>query len=145
MNIAVVGHHDLGGRGYNADVWVYNGYAYVGQWGFGDWASGSKDRFCPSGSNTSVVILDVRNPSNPQIVGRLQNPPNTSIEDVVVYTAQYGRYKGKDIAVGGIQYCGDSRYDTNAQPRADAVGCQQPRGAGTDWLSQHGLLHARRA
>lgn len=114
QNIAVVGHNDLGGRGFNADVWVYKGYAYVGQWGFGDWAAGSKDRFCPSGSSTSVLVVDSRNPSNPQVVARLQNPPNTSIEDVVVYTELYGRFKGRDIAVGGIQYCGDSRYDASA-------------------------------
>ena len=30
-NMAVVGHNHLGGRGFNADVWVYKGYAYVGQ------------------------------------------------------------------------------------------------------------------
>jgi len=114
LNMAVVGHHDLGGRGFNADVWVHKGYAYVGQWGFGDWAAGSKDRFCPQGSNTSVLILDTRDPSNPQMVGRLQNPPNTSIEDVVIFTAEYGRSKGHDIAVGGIQFCGDSIYDANA-------------------------------
>src|SRR5512142_1155228 len=38
FNIEVVGHSDLGMRGFNADVWVHKGYAYVGQWGFGDWA-----------------------------------------------------------------------------------------------------------
>lgn len=113
-NLAVVGHSDLGGRGFNADVWVHAGYAYVGQWGFGDWASGSKDRFCPSGSNTSVLVIDARNPADPQVVARLQNPSNTSAEDVVVYTARYGRFKGRDIAVVGLQYCGDSRYDANA-------------------------------
>jgi hypothetical protein len=115
FNMEVIGHNDLGGRGFNADVWVHHGYAYVGQWGFGDWAAGAKDRFCPSGSNTSVLILDVRNPANPQVVGRLQNPPNTSVEDVVVYTAMYGPLTGHDIAAGGIQYCGDSRYDANAE------------------------------
>jgi hypothetical protein len=114
FNMEVVGHNDLGGRGFNADVWVHKGYAYVGQWGFGDWASGSKDRFCPTGSNTSALILDARFPSNPQIVGRLQNPPNTSIEDLVVYTAQYGAYKGHEIAAGGIQFCGDSLHDATA-------------------------------
>jgi hypothetical protein len=114
FNIEVVGHNDLGGRGFNADVWVHKGYAYVGQWGFGDWASGAKDRFCPQGSNTSALIIDARNPSNPQVVGLLQNPANTSIEDIVVYTARYGPFRGRDIAAGGIQYCGDSIYDTNA-------------------------------
>ena len=114
FNIEVVGHHDLGGRGFNGDVWVHKGYAYVGQWGFGDWAAGAKDRFCPVGSNTSALILDTRNPANPQVVGRLQNPPNTSIEDIVVYTARYGPLRGRDIAAGGIQYCGDSEYDPSA-------------------------------
>lgn len=114
FNMTVIGHNDLGGRGYNADVWVHKGYAYVGQWGFGDWAAGSKDRFCPQGSNTSALILDTRDPANPLIVGRLQNPPNTSIEDVVVFTAKYGHFRGRDIAAGGIQYCGDSRYDAGA-------------------------------
>ena len=115
LNMEVVGQSDLGGRGFNADVWVHNGYAYVGQWGFGDWANGSKDRFCPQGSNTSAVIVDTRDPSNPQVAGRLQNPANTSIEDIVVYTARYGPFAGHDIAAGGIQYCGDSRYDPNAE------------------------------
>jgi len=114
FNMEVVGHNDLGGRGFNADVWVHKGYAYVGQWGFGDWAAGSKDRFCPAGSNTSILVLDARNPSSPQVVARLQNPLNTSIEDVVVYTARYGHFKGREIAAGGIQYCGDSVYDANA-------------------------------
>lgn len=114
FNMEVVGHNDLGGRGFNADVWFHNGYAYVGQWGFGDWANGSKDRFCPAGSNTSVAVVDVHNPTNPQMVGRLQNPPNTSAEDVVVYTATYGPFAGREIAAAGIQWCGDSRYDPNA-------------------------------
>jgi hypothetical protein len=114
LNMAVVGHTDLGGRGFNADVWVHNGYAYVGQWGFGDWAAGAKDRFCPSGTNSSVLVIDVRNPANPQVVGRLQNPASTSAEDVVVYTAQYGPLTGHDIAAAGLQWCGDSRYDSEA-------------------------------
>src|SRR5512145_2053751 len=68
FNIEVVGHNDLGMRGFNADVWVHEGYAYVGQWGFGDWAAGAKDRFCPSGSNTSVLVIDATDPTNPEVV-----------------------------------------------------------------------------
>jgi hypothetical protein len=56
FNIEVVGHNDLGGRGFNADVWVHKGYAYVGQWGFGDWAAETKDRFCPQGSTSRALI-----------------------------------------------------------------------------------------
>lgn len=115
FNMVVVGHNDLGGRGFNADVWIHNGYAYVGQWGFGDWAAGSKDRFCPAGSNTSVLVIDTRNPANPRVVGRLQNPASTSAEDVVVYTGQYGAYRGREIAAVGVQWCGDRRDDPNAQ------------------------------
>jgi hypothetical protein len=104
----------LGGRGFNADVWVHKGYAYVGHWGFTDWAAGSKERFCPEGMNSSVMVIDTRDPANPQVIARLQNPQNTSAEDVVVYTALYGPFAGHDIAVVGIQYCGESRYDANA-------------------------------
>ena len=35
--LAVVGRHNIGGRGFNADVWVHERYAYVGSWGFSDW------------------------------------------------------------------------------------------------------------
>ena len=34
--MVAVGHDDLGGRGYNADVWVHEQHAYVGSWGFSD-------------------------------------------------------------------------------------------------------------
>ena len=27
VNMEVVGHHDLGGRGFNADVWAHEGFA----------------------------------------------------------------------------------------------------------------------
>lgn len=43
----MVGRNALGGRGFNADVWVHEGVAYVGQWGFGD--ASHPDR-CPTGA-----------------------------------------------------------------------------------------------
>ncbi|HSJ94362.1 MAG TPA: hypothetical protein VK896_10045, partial [Gaiellaceae bacterium] len=89
-NMVVVGKNDLGLRGFNADVWAHEGYAYVGQWGFQDWTNGSKTRFCPSGDRAGVAVLDARNPANPTVVSRLLNPAGTSAEDVVVYTAPYG-------------------------------------------------------
>jgi hypothetical protein len=114
-NMEVVGHTDLEGRGFNADVWFHEGYAYIGQWGFSDWAAGSKQRFCPSGDKSGVAIVDATDPSDPQMIGTLQNPDGTSAEDVVVYTAQSGPYAGRDIAAVGIQVCGGSRYDTSFQ------------------------------
>jgi hypothetical protein len=113
LNMEVVGHNDIGGRGFNADVWTHEGYAYVGHWGFTDWSSGSKTRFCPSASKSGVAVLDARDPSNPTVVSRLQNPAGTSAEDVVVYTAQFGTFGGRDIAGAGIQVCGGSRFDTS--------------------------------
>ncbi len=110
----VVGHNDLGARGFNADVWTHEGYAYIGHWGFTDWATGNS-RFCPSGPNNGVAVVDARNPSNPTRVATLQNPEDSSAEDVVVYTAQDGPYAGHDIAVAGIQSCAGSRYDPDAE------------------------------
>ncbi|HYU50879.1 MAG TPA: hypothetical protein VEO91_13230 [Candidatus Limnocylindria bacterium] len=111
-NMEAVGHHSLGDRGFNADVWVHDGFAYVGHWGFTDWATGNT-RFCPAEPNNGVAVVDVRDPSNPAMAGRLQNPAGTSAEDVVVYTAEFGPFTGHDIAAAGIQVCGGSRYDTS--------------------------------
>ncbi|MGH2358177.1 MAG: LVIVD repeat-containing protein [Candidatus Limnocylindria bacterium] len=110
-NMAVVGQNDLGGRGFNGDVWVHDGIAYVGQWGFIDWATGN-DRFCPTGPDSGVAVVDVHDPASPTMIATLQNPTGTSVEDVVAYTAPYGPFAGRDIAAVGIQVCGGSRYDT---------------------------------
>ena len=109
LNMVVVGHDDLAGRGFNADVWVHKGFAYVGHWGFQDWATGN-DRFCPEAPASGVGVIDARAPSTPTTVAKLQNPASTSAEDVVVYTARYGPLAGHDIAASGIQVCG-SRFD----------------------------------
>jgi hypothetical protein len=112
-NMEVVGHNDLDARGFNGDVWQHEGYAYVGHWGFQDWATGNS-RFCPSAPSNGVAVIDARDPSNPRRVATLQNPEGTSAEDVVVYTAPFGPLAGRDIAVSGIQYCGGSRFDEHA-------------------------------
>jgi hypothetical protein len=109
-NMELVGHNDLGGRGYNADVWVHEGHAYVGSWGFSDWNDGGEQRFCP---NDGVAVIDTSAPTNPAWDGTtLESPTGTSAEDVVVFTAAHGPLAGRDIAVVGIQVCGGSRYDT---------------------------------
>src|SRR5919108_345456 len=111
-NMEVVGHTDLGGRGFNADVWFHEGFAYVGHWGFTDWAAGSKQRFCPDDPNNGVAVVDATDPTEPTMISRLVNPDGTSAEDVVVFQAPYGPLSGRDIAAVGIQVCGGSRYDT---------------------------------
>jgi hypothetical protein len=108
LNMEVVGQHNLGGRGYNADVWVHEEHAYVGSWGFSDWNTGGEERFCP---NDGVAVIDSRDPANPKQVSTLVSPEGTSAEDVVVFTARFGPLAGRDIAAVGIQVCGGSRYD----------------------------------
>lgn len=110
LNMELVGHNSLGDRGFNADVSVFNGYAYVGHWGFTDWATGNT-RFCPSGDKAGVAVVDVRNPANPVRIATLRNPDGTSAEDMNIFRARYGPYAGRDIAALGIQVCGGSRYD----------------------------------
>jgi len=111
-NMTLVGHTSLGDRGFNADVAVFDGYAYVGHWGFTDWATGNT-RFCPSGDKAGVAVVDVRNPANPVRIATLRNPDGTSAEDMNIFTARYGPYAGRDIAAVGIQVCGGSRYDVS--------------------------------
>jgi hypothetical protein len=110
LNMEPVAHHDLGGRGFNGDVWTHEGYAYIGHWGFTDWATGN-GRFCPTEPNNGVAVVDATDAVHPVMVGRLQNAEGTSAEDVVVYTAESGPMAGRDIAVAGIQVCGGSRSD----------------------------------
>jgi hypothetical protein len=110
LNIEVVGQDALGGRGFNGDVWTHEGFAYVGHWGFTDWATGN-DRFCPTAPNNGVAVVDATDAAHPEMVAQLQNPEGTSAEDVVVYTAESGPLAGRDIAVSGIQVCGGSRSD----------------------------------
>src|SRR2546428_234518 len=104
-NLEVIAHNDIGNRGFNADIYAYKGFAYVGQWGFG---ISNFPKFCPSSDKSGVKVLDLRAPGIP-ILARLQNPRRTSAEDIVVYTAA-----GRDIAAVGIQAC--FRTD-NAIPR----------------------------
>ena len=113
-NMEAVAHVDLSARGYNADVWTHEGYAYVGQWGFSDWATGNS-RFCPSDEATrGGAIIDARVPSQAKWVSRLLNPVGTSIEDVVVFTARYGPYAGATSRSPASSTAG-RRYDLAAE------------------------------
>lgn len=114
-NIEVVGHSVLGNRGYNADVWFHDGFAYVGSWGFADWAAEKHDRFCPPDAGNGIAVIDATDPAHPVFVSRLVPPVRTSSEDVVVFTAVYGALAGRDIAAVGIQTCGANGYDLSIE------------------------------
>lgn len=108
LNMVAVGTTDLGGRGFNADVFVHRGFAYVGRWGFFD---PQHPQFCPT--DGGIAVIDVRDPVHPVQVADLRNPGAT-LEDVVVYTARFGPVAGHDIAVAGAQWCAASRLDPAA-------------------------------
>ena len=128
-NMVAVGQEDLDARGFNGDVWVHDGYAYVGQWGFQDFATGNS-RFCATDDRRGVAVIDVSDPAHPARVSTLLNTPGTSAEDVVVYRARYGAYAGRDIAVVGIQDCANGRYAPDPKDRGlqlwDVTDAQHP-------------------
>ena len=123
-NMEVIGHNDINVRGFNADLYGYHGFAYIGDWGFG---ISNIPKFCPS---DGVKVLDLGDPALP-IVATLEEPPQTSAEDIVVYTPKYGPYAGKDVAAVGLQAC--FRRD-NSIPRGiqlyDVTNPRQPRTLG---------------
>ena len=100
-NFEVLGHHDLGGSGFNADVWVHGSTAYVGVWG----RDPDQDVACPA---TGVKVVDIGDPTAPVLLGVLQNPELTTGEDVVVRAVSTETFTG-DLAVVGIQACGGYR------------------------------------
>ncbi len=74
FNMDVVGHTDLSRRGFNADVWAHEGYAYIGRWGFTDWSPGGEDRFCPTDHDGGVAVIDATDPAAPEQVADLAAP-----------------------------------------------------------------------
>src|SRR6266511_2427793 len=107
LNMVQVGQTSLADRGFNGDVFVHEGFAYVGRWGFFD---PQHPQFCPAGG---VAVIDATNPASPHQVANLE-VPGASHEDVAVYTAVYGPLAGHDIAAVGLQYCATAR--TSAGP-----------------------------
>lgn len=107
-NMVAVGQNSIGERGFNGDVFVHNGLAYVGRWGFFD---PQHPGFCPQ--DGGIAVIDIRDPSNPRQVADLPGS-GASVEDVEAYTASFGPLKGHEIAVVGTQYCVGPRTDPAA-------------------------------
>lgn len=99
-NLTAVGSHDLGGRGFNADVWAHGDHAYVGTWGIFEFA-------CP---NDGTQVVDVSDPSEPQHVATIPTEPGTQTNDVKVTRVNTTDFKGdllavsnEDCAIGGAR------------------------------------------
>jgi hypothetical protein len=101
LNFELLGHSDLGGGGFNADVWLHGTTAYVGVWG----QDPANDIPCPA---TGVKVVDIADPTAPTVIGVMQNPELTTAEDVVVRSVATPFFTG-DLAAVGIQSCGGYR------------------------------------
>lgn len=92
-SLTLLGHTDLGGRGFNGNVRVLGSYAYVGSWGSGG--------LCPA---LGVRIIDLSDPTTPRPVATAARIPGTSAEDVVPVRMSTSAFTGDLLAVG-IQRC----------------------------------------
>ncbi len=100
LNMTLLGWSDLAGSGNNADLWVHGDRAYVGSW-FLD---------CGSPSGAGVRIVDVSDPTAPQLLSSFAHYRNTRTEDMVVVTMDGPHFRG-ELAVVGLQSCGPGGRD----------------------------------
>ncbi|HWP29266.1 MAG TPA: PA domain-containing protein [Chloroflexota bacterium] len=98
--LELLGHHDLGGTGLNADVWLHRGVAYVGTWA----ANNDRTRGCPG---TGVKLVDLTDPTQPALLGTLAQHPGTSAEVIRVRAVDTPAFRGDLLAVG-LQNCGSN-------------------------------------
>lgn len=96
-NFELVGHTDLGATDINGDVWVHEDFAYVG----------TSDEPC---NGLGIKVIDVSDPANPTMTGRVAGIRGTSAEDVVVRRVSTPSFTG-DLLAAGIQRCGKSPLD----------------------------------
>jgi hypothetical protein len=94
-SLAAVGSVSL--PGFNADVWNYGGYAYIGTWGTGN----NYPRECPA---RGVRIIDLSDPRNPTLTGAVATIGGTTQEDVEVARVETAAFQG-DLLVTGVQAC----------------------------------------
>jgi hypothetical protein len=104
-NIHVVEFLVLDRGRQNGDLWFHKRFLYVGDYDF------SGRLGCPTNGREGVAVVDVRDPENPVAIARLAVPSGVWTEDVTVYTAEVGRFRGRDIAVAGLQICGGAPSD----------------------------------
>lgn len=90
-DFTIVGHSDLGAADITGDVWVHEDTAYLGTW-------------AEPCNGLGVKVVDVSDPANPAMLGRVAGIPGTSAEDVVVRSVNTPSFNG-DLLVAGIQRC----------------------------------------
>ncbi|MHC4937434.1 MAG: LVIVD repeat-containing protein [Planctomycetota bacterium] len=89
INLKLIGHHDLGGDGWNTDVWAHGDYAYVGTWGLFGYD-------CLDGA---VKVISLKDPANPALVETILAPPGTQTNDVKVARIDSKSFRGDVLAI----------------------------------------------
>lgn len=110
----LLGHTDLGGRGFNANVRALKGYAYVGSWG--------TSTACPA---LGVRIVDLSDPAMPRVVATTARFPGTTAEDVVPFHLETAAFSGDVLAVG-IQRCAATGNDPAGLALVDITDPRNP-------------------
>ena len=101
-SLTSVGQNNLGGVGQNAGITVFKNYAYIGNRG----VPGS----CPT---NSVKVVNLADPTNPQVVANIPNPSGASYQPVGnVATVNTPSFQG-DLLALAIAPC-DPATDTSA-------------------------------
>jgi hypothetical protein len=124
-NLEQIGFHDLGGHGFNSDVWAHGDYAYVGIL--------RGPGFCPLFDPASgVKVIDISDPANPVQVNTLPTPRSTGAFDLKITHVETAFFQG-DLLVVGNQECRDRGargieiWDVTDPPNAKLLGSFGPR------------------
>lgn len=126
-NISQVGFNDLGGGGFNADVWALGRYAYVGNWGL--WTP--TGALCP---NNGTYVVDISDPANSALVATIPSAAGTQTNDVKAAKVNTPYFRG-DILVVSNEDCvpGGARgfevYDVSDPANASFMGRFGPQSA----------------
>ena len=113
-----VGFHDLGGGGFNTDIWTWvasNGglYGASGTWGIPTTGGSDPGRECPSETDnpaapgdSGVKIVDATDPANPLMVSRLPSVPGAQNNDPKILVGAPTTDGPRDILIQSLEPCG---------------------------------------
>jgi hypothetical protein len=106
--LEVVGHHDLGGGGFNAQISAHKGHAYVGTWASPQVVDGELVG-CPS---FGIRVVSLADPSQPEVVASFADRDEGAGELADTWTekAAVERFGGRDIAAVGVHNCTDAAF-----------------------------------
>lgn len=93
-SLVQVGFHDLGGTGFNADIWLHDGFVYVGSFGVGGGGCDSR----------GVKVVDISNPLAPSLGDVLPIPAGSRTSDVKVAAVSTASFQG-DLLMNSNEAC----------------------------------------